>query len=243
MKVLISVISVEEAKVALKTNPDIIDIKNPGEGSLGAQFPWIIKDIAEELKGSAVLCSATLGDLDYKPGTAALAAYGAATCGANYIKAGLYGIKNYNEAFYLMTGIVNSVRMVNAGISVVAAGYADYKRFSGISPEILTKAARDSGADIVMIDTAIKDGKNLFDSMNSDELKYFIDLAHDSGLQVALAGSIKMTHLELLSELDPDIIGVRGAICENEDRTTKLSENKISEFMRTKNVRYQRTAK
>ncbi|MBP1674767.1 MAG: hypothetical protein H6Q24_905, partial [Bacteroidetes bacterium] len=91
MKVLISVISVEEAKVALKTNPDIIDIKNPGEGSLGAQFPWIIKDIAEELKGSAVLCSVTLGDLDYKPGTAALAAYGAATCGANYIKAGLYG--------------------------------------------------------------------------------------------------------------------------------------------------------
>jgi len=243
MKVLISVISVEEAKVALKTNPDIIDIKNPGEGSLGAQFPWIIKDIAEELKGSAVLCSVTLGDLDYKPGTAALAAYGAATCGANYIKAGLYGIKNYNEAFYLMTGIVNSVRMVNEGISVVAAGYADYKRFSGISPEILTKAARDSGADIVMIDTAIKDGKNLFDSMNSDELKYFIDLAHDSGLQVALAGSIKMTHLELLSELDPDIIGVRGAICENEDRTTKLSENKISEFMRIKNVRYQRTAK
>ena len=243
MKVLISVISVEEAKVALKTNPDIIDIKNPGEGSLGAQFPWIIKDIAEELKGSAVLCSVTLGDLDYKPGTAALAAYGAATCGANYIKAGLYGIKNYNEAFYLMTGIVNSVRMVNVGISVVAAGYADYKRFSGISPEILTKAARDSGADIVMIDTAIKDGKNLFDSMNSDELKYFIDLAHDSGLQVALAGSIKMTHLELLSELDPNIIGVRGAICENEDRTTKLSENKISEFMRIKNVRYQRTAK
>jgi uncharacterized protein (UPF0264 family) len=38
-------------------------------------------------------------------------------------------------------------------------------------------------------------------------------------------------HLELLSQLDPDIIGIRGAVCENEDRTTKLSENKIKEFM------------
>lgn len=237
MKVLISVISVEEAKVALKTKPEIIDIKNPDEGSLGAQFPWIIKDIAEELKGSAVSCSATLGDLDYKPGTAALAAFGAASCGVNYIKAGLFGTKNYNEALHLMTGIVTSVKMVNTDTLVVAAGYADYERFGGISPEILTKAAKNSGADVVMIDTAIKDGKNLFDSMNSDELKYFINLAHDSGLQVALAGSIRTTHLELLSKLNPDIIGVRGAICENEDRTTKLSENKIIEFMKIKNVR------
>ena len=237
MKVLISVISVEEAKVALKTKPEIIDIKNPDEGSLGAQFPWIIKDIAEELKGSAVSCSATLGDLNYKPGTAALAAFGAASCGVNYIKAGLFGTKNYNEALHLMTGIVTSVKMVNTDTLVVAAGYADYERFGGISPEILTKAAKNSGADVVMIDTAIKDGKNLFDSMNSDELKYFINLAHDSGLQVALAGSIRTTHLELLSKLNPDIIGVRGAICENEDRTTKLSENKIIEFMKIKNVR------
>lgn len=236
MKILISVVSVEEAKIALKTKPDIIDIKNPDEGSLGAQFPWIIKDIAEELKGSAVSCSATLGDLNYKPGTASLAAFGAASCGANYVKAGLFGTKNYNEALHLMTGIVNSVRMVNAGTLVVAAGYADYDRFGGISPEILTKAAKNSGADVVMIDTAVKDGKNLFDSMNSDELKYFINLAHDSGLQVALAGSIRTTHLELLSKLNPDIIGVRGAVCENEDRTTKLSENKIIEFMEIKNV-------
>jgi uncharacterized protein (UPF0264 family) len=231
MKVLISVVSVEEARVALKANPDIIDIKNPDEGSLGAQFPWIIKDIAVELKGSAVLISATLGDLTYKPGTASLAAYGAASCGANYIKAGLFGIMNYNEALHLMTSIVNSVRMVNMNAIVVAAGYADYKRFGGISPEILIKAAKNSRANVVMIDTAIKDGRNLFDSMNSDEIKDFINLAHEDGLQVALAGSIKRTHLELLSWLNPDIIGVRGAICENEDRTSRLSESKMKEFI------------
>jgi uncharacterized protein (UPF0264 family) len=231
MKVLLSVVSVEEARIALRVNPDIIDIKNPDEGSLGAQFPWILKEIIDELKGSAVLSSATLGDLTYKPGTASLAAFGAASCGADYIKAGLYGTKNYSETLHLMTSIVNSVRMVNMSTIVVAAGYADYSRFGGIPPEILIKVAKNSGANVVMVDTAIKDGKNLFDAMNYDEIKDFINLAHDSGLQVALAGSIKSMHLELLSQLDPDIIGIRGAVCENEDRTTKLSENKIKEFM------------
>jgi hypothetical protein len=231
MKVLISVVSIEEAKIALRANPDIIDIKNPEEGSLGAQFPWILKEIVNELKGSAILSSATLGDLAYKPGTASLAAYGAASCGADYIKAGLFGIKNYGEALHLMTSIVNSVKMVNMNAIVVAAGYADYNRFGGGSPEILTKAAKNSGADVVMVDTAIKDGKTLFDAMNCDEIRSFINLAHDNGLQVALAGSIKSIHLELLSRLNPDIIGIRGAVCENEDRTTKLSEIKIKEFM------------
>lgn len=239
MKVLVSVVSVEEARIALRVNPDIIDIKNPDEGSLGAQFPWIIKNIVDELKRSAVLCSATLGDLTCKPGTASLAAFGAATCGVDYIKAGLFGPKNYNETLHLMKSIVNSVRMVNMYTIVVAAGYADYNRFGGIPPKILTKVAKNSGADVVMVDTAIKDGKNLFDAMNSDEIKDFINLAHDSGLQVALAGSIKRVHLNLLSRLNPDIIGIRGAVCENEDRTTRLSEKKIKEFMTIKNVQYQ----
>jgi uncharacterized protein (UPF0264 family) len=231
MKILISVVSVEEAKIALKVNPDIIDIKNPDEGSLGAQFPWILKDIVEELKGSEVLSSATLGDLAYKPGTASLAAFGAASCGVDYIKAGLFGTKNYNEALNLMTSVVNSVRMVNMKTFVVAAGYADYNRFGGIPYKILARVAKNSGADVVMVDTAIKDGKNLFDAMNSDEIRDFIHLAHNNGLQVALAGSIKREHLDLLLQLNPDIIGVRGAVCENDDRTNKLSGIKIKEFM------------
>jgi (5-formylfuran-3-yl)methyl phosphate synthase len=231
MKVLISVVSVEEARIALKGKPDILDIKNTEEGSLGAQFPWIIKDIVDEIKGTVSFCSAALGDLSYKPGTAALAAYGAALCGVDYVKAGLFGTKNYSEAFNMMNGIVNSVRMVNKEIIVVASGYADYTRFGGIPYKVLVKVAKNSGSDVVMVDTAIKDGKDLFNAMCTDEIKDFIDLAHDNGLKVALAGSVKRVHLELLSKLNPDIIGVRGDVCENGDRTTHMSEIKIKEFM------------
>ena len=85
MKVLISPVSLEEARMVVKGGADILDIKNAKEGSLGAQVPWVIKEIIEEFKDTGIMCSATLGDLPYKPGTAALAALGAASCGVNYV--------------------------------------------------------------------------------------------------------------------------------------------------------------
>lgn len=231
MKVLISVVSLEEAIIAIEGKADILDIKNPHEGSLGAQFPWILKEVVNKFKGSGILCSATLGDLPYKPGTAALAALGAASCDVEYIKAGLLGARNYDEAFNMMKSVVRAIRMVNKDAAVVAAGYADYKRFGGVSYKDLVNAARDSGSDIVMVDTAIKDGKNMLDAMNLGQVKEFIDLSHDAGMYVALAGSIKKEHLEDLAKLNPDIVGIRGEVCDNEDRKSGISLEKVKEFM------------
>ena len=62
-----------------------------------------------------------------------------------------------------------------------------------------------------MVDTAIKDGKTLFDNMSVQELKDFVGAAREVGLGVALAGSIKFEHAERLFDIDPDLIGVRFA--------------------------------
>src|SRR5438094_978171 len=97
MKVLISPTSYEEAASILDTGVDIIDVKNVNEGSLGAQFPWHIRQIVELTGPRGIKTSATLGDLPFKPGTAALAAYGATLTGVTYIKAGLYGVKTSVE--------------------------------------------------------------------------------------------------------------------------------------------------
>jgi uncharacterized protein (UPF0264 family) len=77
----------------------------------------------------------------------------------------------------------------------------------------LPSSAAKAGADLVMVDTAIKDGKPTFDFMSEEELLKFIALGHSFGLDVALAGSIGFQHLELLRRLNPDIIGVRGIVC------------------------------
>ena len=44
MQLLISVASDDEARIALASSRDIIlDVKNPVEGSLGAQFPHVLQ--------------------------------------------------------------------------------------------------------------------------------------------------------------------------------------------------------
>ena len=90
MKLLVSVESVEEARVAVEAGCAVLDIKNPNEGSLGANFPWVLKEIMDQFPNLECETSATVGDLPHKPGTGALAAYAVASMGLDYVKAGLY---------------------------------------------------------------------------------------------------------------------------------------------------------
>ena len=127
MLLLISPINREEALESIEGGADIVDVKNPKEGSLGANFPWVIKEI-RELTPEDKLVSATLGDVPYKPGTVSLAAMGAHVSGADYIKVGLYGTKDHDEAVEVMENVVKTVKDVSEDTIIVAAGYADAHR-------------------------------------------------------------------------------------------------------------------
>jgi hypothetical protein len=231
VKVLISPISLEEALAVCEGGADIVDVKNVNEGSLGANFPWVIKEIVDGTKGWDVTYSATLGDLPYKPGTAALAALGAATSGARYVKAGLHGVATVEEALEVMLAVARTCRDYDPSIIVVAAGYADYRRFGGLDPQAIVEVGRRAGADLVMLDTSIKDGKTLFDSLSPDEIAAFVDAAHAAGMKVALAGSIQREHLPILGEMGADVVGIRGAVCSGSDRNTTIRPERVREFV------------
>lgn len=223
MRLLVSPMNMEEAQAALAGGADILDVKNPKEGSLGANFPWVIRSVADLAKGR-VPVSATIGDLDFKPGTASLAALGAASSGADYVKAGLLGVKTCDQAEEMLKAIVRAVKDLDPKKKVVASGYSDYLRVGSISPMLLPAAASEAGADVVMVDTAIKDGKPTFDFMGEKDLADFIELGHSNDLEVALAGSIGFPHLETLLRLQPDIIGVRGIVCGGDRRSAVKEE-------------------
>ena len=233
IKLLVSPQSIAEVYETIKGNlVDIIDIKRPAEGSLGANFPWVIKKV-REIVPKKIELSATLGDLPNLPGTAALAAYGLAHCGVDYIKAGIKGPKTMADSIFLMKQICHAVRDLNSDLKVVAAGYADAERFGGISPLKIPDIAAEAEADIAMLDTAIKDGKCLFDFLKVPELVQFVDKSHDYGLEAALAGSIKKEDLKSLLNIQPDIIGVRGALCEQNDRLNgQIRSEKVREFVK-----------
>lgn len=230
MLLLISPINTQEAQEAIAGGADIIDVKNPKEGSLGANFPWIIKEI-REITPTPMQVSATLGDVPYKPGTVSLAALGALISGADYIKVGLYGTENYDQAQEVMENVVKSVKKNNSDALVVASGYADAYRVGAVDPMEIPKIAADSGADLAMVDTAIKDGKTLLDFMDMDKLNTFVSKIHDYGLKSALAGSIKKEQLKPLHEIGCDVVGIRGAACIDGDRNSgKIHHSAVREL-------------
>lgn len=214
MLVLVSPKNLSEAIEAIEGGADIIDVKNPAEGSLGANFPWVISEVAKIAKRYGKELSATTGDMPYKPGTASLAALGAAVAGADYVKVGLFGIKNEAEARDIIIAVVRAVKSYDQSKKVVIAGYGDYYRIGAISPLKLPEITAECGADVVMVDTAIKDGSSIFDHMTFESLREFVSMAKDCGLKCALAGNLGWGHLETLKELSPDIIGVRTIVCE-----------------------------
>jgi uncharacterized protein (UPF0264 family) len=231
LKLLISPKNKTEAAEAIAGGADIIDVKNPKEGALGANFPWVIKQI-REMAPDNIEVSCTLGEVPNLPGSMALAALGATTTGVNYVKAGLYGLKTPEEAVYLMEGVTKAAKDFNPSIKVVVSGYADAARTSTVDPLLVPEIACKAQADIAMIDTAVKDGKSLFTFLTQPELRCFVDAAHGYGLKAALAGSLQKEDLPLVHASGADVVGLRGAACTLSDRINgRITREKVRELV------------
>ena len=234
MKLLVSPRDIEEAKAVIRGNADIVDVKNPKEGSLGANFPWVIKsikDLVEQEGGNGMQMSAAIGDFYYKPGTASLAALGAASVGADYIKIGLFKIKTREEAIDLLSGVVKAVKGYDPTKKVVSAFYSDYKRINSISPFEITEIGKEVDIDVSMVDTGVKDGKSTFEFLSEDELTTFVSESKALGLETALAGSLTFEDIPVLKRIAPDILGVRGMVCGG-DRNAQVQEELVTELRR-----------
>lgn len=227
MKLLVSPRDKIEAAAAAKGGADIIDVKNPQEGSLGAAAPWVVKEIKAVVPRNVEL-SAALGDMDFKPGTASLAAYALAGIGVDYIKAG-FRVADENQAFEMAEKISRAVR--GSGAKLVVAGYADYHEIGSVSPFGLLDVSKKAGARVVMIDTARKNGKSLLAHVGIKELNEFVDAVHDLGLEAALAGSLRLNEINEIKRTGADIVGVRGAVCTGGDRLSgRIDSGKVREL-------------
>jgi len=224
MQLLVSPRDIPEARRSLAA--DIIDVKKPSEGSLGANFPWVIREI-KSLSNKPV--SAAIGDFDYKPGGASLAAYGAACSGADYIKIGLM-FDGIEKASDLIESVVKAVKDEFPEKRVVISAYSDYVRLGSISPFDMAPLVAEAGADLAMIDTGIKDGKSTFDFMDEASLTRFTWKNHDLGIGTAIAGALKMEDIPILKRINPDIIGVRGMVCGG-DRNASIREELVQKLM------------
>jgi uncharacterized protein (UPF0264 family) len=221
MKLLVSVVDAAEARDAAEAGADIVDVKNPAEGSLGAHSPAVITAVRAVVPLELPI-SAAIGDMPNLPGTAALAAVGAARSGATYVKVGLWGTSTEDDAIALLRAVRD------AGAVVVAAAYADARRVehAPLAPELLPRVAQAAGADVCLLDTAVKDGRGLLEWLSPAELTSLVTEAHDAGMEFALAGALRAEDLPVIRDIGADIAGVRSAVCAG-DRSGPLDASRV----------------
>jgi uncharacterized protein (UPF0264 family) len=227
VKLLVSVVDVGEARAAAAAGADIIDVKNPAEGSLGAPPPAVIEGVRTAVPATLPV-SAAIGDMPNLPGTAALAALGAASSGAAFVKVGLWGVANEAEAVALLRAVREAIARV-PGTEVVAGAYADARRVAPapLAPELLPRVARAAAVKVCLLDTAIKDGRGLLDWLSPDELTAFVDDAHTGGLEVALAGALRAEDLPVVRATGANVAGVRSAACGDGRRSGPLEAARV----------------
>ncbi|HET8757354.1 MAG TPA: (5-formylfuran-3-yl)methyl phosphate synthase [Solirubrobacteraceae bacterium] len=230
MKLLVSVVDADEARAAAAAGADIVDVKNPAEGSLGAPAPAVIADVRAAVPAELPV-SAAIGDMPNLPGTAALAALGAAQSGATFVKVGLWGATTEADAVALL----RAVRAGVPGSVVVAAAYADAERVAPaapLAPAWLPRVARAAGAETCLLDTAVKDGRGLLEWLSPDALTALVADAHARGLQVALAGALRADDLPVIRATGADIAGVRSAACHDGRRAGRLDGQRVRALRR-----------
>ena len=94
--------------------------------------------------------------MPYKPGTVSLAAMGAHVSGADYIKVGLYGTKDHDEAVEVMENVVKTVKDVSEDtILPSVTGSCSHPTGNGLGAALFGPAATAVLATIVLIFQAI----------------------------------------------------------------------------------------
>jgi uncharacterized protein (UPF0264 family) len=216
-KLLISVRSAEEAQIALEEGADLIDVKEPSRGSLGAADIATIAEIVERVAGRVPL-SAALGEL-----LDAARLPGALAGQLRYAKFGLAGcamqpgwVRRWEQA----------IDALERRTMPAAVAYVDWKTALAPDPwDVLTHAIR-LGCGAILLDTCDKSLGSLRDHVVLSELGRLIDAAQQGGLKCALAGSLGWDEINGLLPLAPDYVAVRGCVCVG-DRTSRLDRQRV----------------
>ncbi len=229
---LVSVRSAAEALSALAGGADVIDVKEPNRGSLGAADDETISAIVCAVNGRAPV-SAALGelvDLSNSPnGDAARTIVG----GVSLFKIGLARCAALDDWQTRWQHAVDRLASnSNSNPRAVAVVYADWRAAQSPSPRDVLRAAIQCGSPALLIDTWNKSGGTLFDHWPSADLQTFLADLRSHDISVVLAGSLTSQNAKTAARLVPDLVAVRTAACEG-GRTGMVSEKKVRELKKT----------
>jgi (5-formylfuran-3-yl)methyl phosphate synthase len=206
---LASVRDPAEAETVLAAGADIVDLKDPAHGALGAVAAGTIEACVTRIAGRAPV-SATVGDLPMQPEIVCDAVAATAALGVDDVKLGLTPGGDPETCFARL-------RAMDLPSGLILVVFADAR--PAFDP---VEAALQVGARGLMLDTAGKGEGALPDHMSIAALGAFVEAARAAGLMAGLAGSLEAAHVPPLLALKPDVIGFRGALCRDGLRNSGL---------------------
>jgi len=214
-RMLASVNSLQEAQWVLQAGVDIIDLKQPAQGALGALDCCLVKQIVKHVQNRKPV-SATIGDLPMQPEPVYRAVQNMAETSVDYIKIGFFpggdGL-----------ACIEKLRHLSAqGLRLIAVLFADATPNLNLLPTLA-----QAGFNGVMLDTMYKNKGSLMRCMSLAELNIFIQTAKQYRLLCGLAGSLKITDIAALLPLQADYLGFRGALCQHKQRTHQLDYSAV----------------
>lgn len=224
-QLLISVTSVDEAQIALQSGADIIDLKDPEQGALGALPLEVVAEIVAFINAKSVserkITSATIGDLPMEPALLLQHVVALSKTKVDIIKIGFFmgpGVKytDYQPCLDMLKTVSQS------GIRLIAVLFAENEY-----PANLPTAIKNAGFYGVMFDTAGKNGATFLDYYSTDAMKAIAESVQAQGLLFGLAGSLNLQHVAIVKSIAPDYMGFRGGVCINNQRRSALDSEKI----------------
>jgi len=226
MILMVSVQNLDEALQALKGGADIVDVKNLQEALVGSANPWVVKQVREAIP-EPHHASVTLGVVPNQVGTVAMAVYAAGQIGATSVKVGFM-----NHEYELAKEILHASKeaLASTDTKLIGSLFADNILYEGLEPRLMVKLAQETECDGWLIDTLTKDGRNLFDFIPEPELKDMVFESKKTGMSTALSGHLKIDNLDELARINPDIVGVRGAVCAKGDRSDGVHWEAVEQF-------------
>lgn len=212
---LASVRNLQQARIALAAGADLIDLKAPERGSLGALSCAEASQIVLALGGVRMI-SATVGDLPMEPRRVACAVRQMAGTGVDFVKVGI-------SARGDTPATVRALAELNTpGVNLIAVLFADEEAMP-VPIEVLAA----SGFRGCMLDTQDKTRGSLTTILPVHSLRRFVSTVHRHGLLCGLAGSLRPGDVPVLADLQPDYLGFRGALCRHGQRTEEMDSQRV----------------
>ncbi len=223
-KLLVSLQSADELRLVEGLALSWIDLKNPSVGSLGCPN----RIVAAEFLAMADRClDRTRCQLSIALGELAEPTWSKVSEIAerfDFAKVALAGCAK-REEWRKRAGSLAAE--IGGGERLILVHYADHSR--AISPDWKDTlgAAVELGCKYLLIDTYDKSAGRLWDWYIPGTIRELANAANAQGIELSIAGSLRLDELSWARTLGASVIGVRGAACQDGSRVLGLCRDRL----------------